>query len=157
MNLVGTLVTASLMLRKLGSYPRQNGLALALRELGRIERTLFTLDWLQNIELRRRVGGRGTMERKRTLSRSESFTRRCRPWECSTVSSPPSEHRDNCSYVAFETDHLDRPGPRARISPKLPPPRSPLLDEAAGVDPTVQQSQPEVAVDRSGERNAGAD
>ena len=27
------------MLRKLGSYPRQNGLAVALRELGRIERT----------------------------------------------------------------------------------------------------------------------
>ena len=48
-------VTASLMLRKLGSYPRQNGLAVALRELGRIERTLFTLDWLQNVELRRRV------------------------------------------------------------------------------------------------------
>ena len=39
-------VTASLMLRKLGSYPRQNGLAVAVRELGRIdriERTLFTL------------------------------------------------------------------------------------------------------------------
>ncbi len=34
-------VTASLMLRKLGSYPRQNGLAVALRELGRIERMLF--------------------------------------------------------------------------------------------------------------------
>lgn len=32
-------VTASLMLRKLGSYPRQNGLAVALREVGRIERT----------------------------------------------------------------------------------------------------------------------
>lgn len=48
-------VTASLMLRKLGSYPRQNGLAVALRELGRIERTLFILDWLQSIELRRRV------------------------------------------------------------------------------------------------------
>jgi TnpA family transposase len=30
------------MLRKLGSYPRQNGLAVALRELGRIERTLFS-------------------------------------------------------------------------------------------------------------------
>jgi len=28
-------VTASLMLRKLGAYPAQNGLALALRELGR--------------------------------------------------------------------------------------------------------------------------
>ena len=36
-------VTASLILRKLASYPRQNSLALALRELGRIERTLFTL------------------------------------------------------------------------------------------------------------------
>ncbi|SOS42507.1 TnpA transposase [Pseudomonas syringae] len=48
-------VTASLMLRKLGSYPRQNGLAVALRELGRIERTLFILDWLQSAELRRRV------------------------------------------------------------------------------------------------------
>ena len=48
-------VTASLMLRKLGSYPRQNGLAVALRELGRIERTLFTLDWLQSTDLRRRV------------------------------------------------------------------------------------------------------
>lgn len=40
-------VTASRMLRKLGSYPRQNSLALALRELGRIERTLFTIDWLE--------------------------------------------------------------------------------------------------------------
>ncbi len=48
-------MTASLMLRKLGSYPRQNGLAVALRELGRIERTLFILDWLQSMELRCRV------------------------------------------------------------------------------------------------------
>ena len=51
-------VTAPLMLRKLGSYPRQNGLAVALRELERIERSLFTLDWLQDIELRRRVQAR---------------------------------------------------------------------------------------------------
>jgi hypothetical protein len=48
-------VTASLKLRKLGSYPRQNGLAVALRELGRIERTLFILSWLQSVDLRRRV------------------------------------------------------------------------------------------------------
>jgi TnpA family transposase len=48
-------VTASLMMRKLGAYPRQNGLATALRELGRIERTLFLLDWLQDPELRRTV------------------------------------------------------------------------------------------------------
>jgi TnpA family transposase len=48
-------VTASLILRKLGSYPRQNSLALALREVGRIERTLFMLEWLRDPTLRRRV------------------------------------------------------------------------------------------------------
>lgn len=48
-------VTASLMLRKLGSYPRQNGLAVALRELGRVERTLFILSWLQSVDFRRPV------------------------------------------------------------------------------------------------------
>src|SRR5712672_1040814 len=37
-------VSASLILKRLGAYPRQNGLALALREIGRIERTLFMLD-----------------------------------------------------------------------------------------------------------------
>jgi TnpA family transposase len=47
-------VTASVILRKLSAYPRQNGLALALRELGKLGRTLFTLEWLQDPELRRR-------------------------------------------------------------------------------------------------------
>jgi len=37
-------VTASAIMRQLASYPRQNGVAAALRELGRMERTLFTLD-----------------------------------------------------------------------------------------------------------------
>jgi TnpA family transposase len=48
-------VTSSLILRKLASYPRQNALALALREFGRIERTLFTLEWLLDKDLRQRV------------------------------------------------------------------------------------------------------
>jgi TnpA family transposase len=39
--------------KRLGAYPRQNGQALALGEIGRIERTLFTLDWLLKPELRR--------------------------------------------------------------------------------------------------------
>ena len=48
-------VTASLIMRQLASYPRQNGVAAALRELGRLERTLFTLDWIEDRELRRRT------------------------------------------------------------------------------------------------------
>lgn len=48
-------VTASLIMRKLASYPRQNKLALALREVGRIERTLFTFYWLQSPQLRRKA------------------------------------------------------------------------------------------------------
>jgi TnpA family transposase len=69
-------VTASLMLRKLGSYPRQNGLAVALRELGRIERTLFALDWMQNVELRRRVhNGLNKGEAKNALARAVFFNR----------------------------------------------------------------------------------
>jgi TnpA family transposase len=69
-------VTASLMLRKLGSYPRQNGLAIALRELGRIERTLFILDWLQSVELRRRVNaGLNKGEARNALARAVFFYR----------------------------------------------------------------------------------
>jgi TnpA family transposase len=49
-------VTASLIMRQLASHPRQNGVAAALRELGRLERTLFTLDWIDDPELRRSTG-----------------------------------------------------------------------------------------------------
>jgi TnpA family transposase len=49
-------VAPSVIMRQLASYPRQNGVAAALRELGRLERTLFTLDWIQDPELRRETG-----------------------------------------------------------------------------------------------------
>lgn len=49
------VVSASLMLERLGAYPRANGLALALREVGRVERTLFTFDWIESPEQRRRA------------------------------------------------------------------------------------------------------
>ena len=69
-------VTASLMLRKLGSYPRHNGLAVALWELGRIERTLFILDWLQSVERRRRVhAGLNKGEARNTLTKVVFFNR----------------------------------------------------------------------------------
>ena len=70
---IGT-VTSSLILRKLASYPRQNGLAVALREFGRIERTLFTLDWLLDKNLRQRVtAGLNEGEPKNTLAKPVCF------------------------------------------------------------------------------------
>lgn len=47
--------TSSLILGKLGSYSRQNGLSNALREMGKIEKTIFILDYLSNEELRRKI------------------------------------------------------------------------------------------------------
>ena len=40
------------MLKRLAAFQRQNQLDLALQELGRIERTLFMLDWLESPQLR---------------------------------------------------------------------------------------------------------
>ena len=69
-------VTASLMLRKLGAYPRQNGLAVALRELGKVERTLFLLQYISSIQLRRRIHlGLNKGEAKNALARAVFFNR----------------------------------------------------------------------------------
>ena len=48
-------VAPSLILRKLAAYPRRNDLAAALREVGRIERTLFMLDWALDPAMQRRA------------------------------------------------------------------------------------------------------
>lgn len=48
-------VSASLIMGKLGSYSRQNSLAIALREMGRIEKTIFILDYISSEALRRRI------------------------------------------------------------------------------------------------------
>ena len=68
--------TASAILKKLSAYPRQNGLAKALREIGRIERTLFTLDWIKNPDLRRRTNlGLNKGEARNALARAIYFCR----------------------------------------------------------------------------------
>lgn len=48
-------IAPSQILRKLASYPRQNDLAVALREVGRVERTLFMMDWVLNTDMQHRV------------------------------------------------------------------------------------------------------
>ena len=40
---------------KIGSYSRQNSLALALKQIGRIEKNIFILDYISNDELWRRI------------------------------------------------------------------------------------------------------
>src|SRR5208282_2354220 len=48
-------VAPSVLMRRLAAYPKQNALAKTLREIGRLERTLFTLDWISDPALRRRT------------------------------------------------------------------------------------------------------
>ena len=56
---VATMATGvmppSQLLKKFAFYPRQHELALALREIGRIERTLFIINWLLDAEMQRRA------------------------------------------------------------------------------------------------------
>jgi Tn3 transposase DDE domain len=58
-----------------GRLPRQNGLALALREIGRIERALFTFDWLENPELRRQATAELNKGEARLVYQREIFWR----------------------------------------------------------------------------------
>ena len=67
----------SQILRKLAAYPRQNELAAALREVGRIERSLFMLDWTTNPEMRRRAQvGLNKGEAHHALKRAINFHQR---------------------------------------------------------------------------------
>lgn len=45
----------SQLLRKFAAYPRQHDLAVALREVGRIERTLFIIEWILDADMQRRA------------------------------------------------------------------------------------------------------
>jgi len=68
----------ALILKKLANYPRQNGLAEAPRETGKIERSLFGLDRYQDVELRRRVNAGLNMnkgEARNALARAVFFNR----------------------------------------------------------------------------------
>ena len=70
-------VTPSDILRQLASFPRQNELAIALREIGRIERTIFVLTWISSIDLQRRAQmGLNKGEAHHALKRALNFNRR---------------------------------------------------------------------------------
>lgn len=50
------VMRSSELLRKLASCPRHHDLAVALREIGRVERTLFMIERLLDVDMRRRAG-----------------------------------------------------------------------------------------------------
>jgi len=53
--MVAGAMPPSQLLRKFASYPRQHELAVTLREIGRVERTLFIIDWLLDADMQRRA------------------------------------------------------------------------------------------------------
>lgn len=70
-------VSGSLIMSKLGSYARQNSLATALREMGRIEKTIFLFDYISDESLRRRIQrGLNKGEAMNALARAIFFGKR---------------------------------------------------------------------------------
>jgi TnpA family transposase len=63
-------VSASLLMGKLAAYPRQNELAQALNEIGKLERTAFVLQYWQDLALQQRV--------RRGLNKGETIFRLAR-------------------------------------------------------------------------------
>jgi len=74
-------VSASLIMGKLGSYSRQNSLATALREMGRIEKTIFVLDYISSESLRRKIHrGLNKGEAMNALARAIFFGKHGELW-----------------------------------------------------------------------------
>ena len=100
------------MLRKLGAYPRQNALATALRELGKLERTLFLLRYIRDVELRRRIHiGLNKREARNALARAV-FSNRLGELRDRTLEN--QQHRASglnlvvAAIVLWNTVYLDR-------------------------------------------------
>ncbi|MCB8835847.1 Tn3 family transposase [Aurantimonas sp. VKM B-3413] len=127
-------VTPSLILRKLAAYRQQSSLAAALREVGRIERTLFTLRWFEDPALRRTVTAElNKGEARNSLARAVAFHRlgrfRDRGLENRTTRAAALNLVTaaiilfNCRYLSRAIDELRRqgrsidPALQARLSP----------------------------------------
>src|SRR3546814_2588906 len=115
----GTVEPAVIM-RKLAAYKRQNRLDFALAELGRIERTLFALDWLEQPELRRACqAGLNTGEARHTLAAAIYTNRQAR------FTDRPLENQESwdsglnlliAAIYYWNTDYMDRAGQHLQSS-----------------------------------------
>lgn len=76
-SIVDRLVAPSILLRKLAALPKTNTLSRALREIGRIERTLFMTEWYSSPQLRGRCrAGLNKGEAGNKLTRAVFFHER---------------------------------------------------------------------------------
>jgi len=67
-------VSGALIMSKLGSYSRKNSLASALAEMGKIEKTIFILEYITNETFRHRIQkGLNKGEATHALARAISF------------------------------------------------------------------------------------
>lgn len=118
-------IKPSHILQKLAAYPRQNGLAQALREVGRIERTIFMLDWMQDNDLRRRVQvGLNKGEARNALARALFMGRL---GELRDRTRENQSHRASglnlltAAIVLWNTVYLEKAISQLRTEGKLPP------------------------------------
>jgi len=76
-SIVDRLVVPSTLLKKLAALPRTNTLSRALREIGRVERTLFMTEWYSSPQLRDRCrAGLNKGEAGNKLTRAVFFHER---------------------------------------------------------------------------------
>jgi Tn3 transposase DDE domain len=69
-------VAPSILMRRLAAYPKQNARSKTLREIGCLERSLFTLDWISDPALRRRTtASLNKCEARNALARAVFFRR----------------------------------------------------------------------------------
>ena len=95
-------VAPSVMLKKLSAYKRQNRLDFALQEIKRVERALFTLDWLESKALRQRcLAGLNKGESRHALA-AAVFTQRQGRLTDRTVESQEFRASALNLYIGFE-------------------------------------------------------
>ena len=128
-------VAPSTMLRKLAAYERQNQIDIALQEIGKVERTLFMLDWLESLKLRRRCqAGLNKSEQRHVLTQAICTFRQGRMIDRTHEA---LQYRAsglnlviaaivywNSTYIADAVRHLHASG--ATVDPELLPHSSPV-------------------------------
>lgn len=105
-------VVPSDILRQLASFPRQNELAIALREIGRIERTIFILTWISSVSMQRRAQmGLNKGEAHHALKRALNFNRRGEITDCTSENQHLRMMHLNllaATIIYWNTKHLGR-------------------------------------------------